>query len=154
MKSMLPRTHSYPPAVDRNGMKSFQKMQQKMLMNSFRFATIGAGVAAMVKGLDGVAVFTYGSAIGLTNQWLLQSEVENIGSIKNILQVLNNTATRLALSVSILYITYLLLGEHIETWQVGGAYTGFLMNKLGMIHGYLTEELGPEHIQDDDRGLD
>lgn len=99
-------------------------------------------------------MFLYGSALGIANTWLLQSEVENVGSIKNVIQILNNMSTRLVLTVATLYITYLLLGEHVETWQAGGAFTGFLMGKLGLVHGYLSEELGPVEIQDDERGAD
>lgn len=141
-------------SADRNGMQSLRKMQKKMLINTVRFAVAGAGVAAVVKGVDGVVAFTYGSTLGLANQWLLQTEIENIGSIRNVIQIANNTAVRLLISVLILYITYKLMGEHVEAWQVGGVYTGFLMNKLGMVHGYLSEELGPEHIRDDERGAD
>lgn len=140
--------------ADRNGMQSFRNMKKKMLVNSLQFAAVGSGVAGVMKGLPGVEVFAYGVAIGIANQWLLQSEVENVGSIRNVVMLLNNMTTRLALTVATLYITYVLLGEHVESWQAGGAFTGFLMSKLGMVHGYLTIELGPSTIQDDERGMD
>lgn len=141
-------------SADRNGMQSFRKMKHTMVMNSLQFAAVGSGVAAVLKGVPGVEAFAYGVALGITNQWMLQSEVENVGSIQNVVMLLNNMTTRLLLSVAILYITYVLMGEHVESWQAGGAFTGFLMSKLGMIHGYLNVELGPPEIQDDERGMD
>lgn len=141
-------------SADRNGMQSFRGMKKAMLVKSIEFSLIGSGVAAVVKGVPGIEAFVYGSALGIANQWLLQSEVEQVGSIKNIVQLMNNMTTRMALTVATLYMTYLLLGEHVEAWQAGGAFTGFLMSKLGLIHGYLHEELGPAEIQDDDRGTD
>lgn len=141
-------------SADRNGMQSYRLLRKKMIETSCQFACVGSCIAFAVKGVSGMEAFVYGSTIGLANQWLMQSEVENIGSLRNVLQLLNNQLTRLALSVAILYITYTILDEHVEKWQVGGAFTGFLMSRLGMVHEYLHAEIGPEQIQDDDRGAD
>lgn len=151
MRALVSKVYA---TTDRNGMQSFRNMKKTMLVNSLQFATVGSGVAAVLKGAPGVEAFAYGVALGIANQWLLQSEVETVGSIRNVVMLLNNMTTRLALSVAILYITYVVMGEHVESWQAGGAFTGFLMSKLGMIHGYLNEELGPPTIQDDERGMD
>lgn len=135
-------------------MQSFRRMKTVVLRKSLEFSVVGAGVAAIVKGAPGVEVFAYGSALGMANQWLLQAEVEKIGSIKNVVQVLNNMTTRMLFTIAILYITYTLMGEHVESWQACGAFTGFLMSKLGLIQGYLHADIGPEQVQDDSRGFD
>lgn len=129
-------------------------MKRKMLTNTLKYAAVGTMVASILKGVDGAEVFMYGSALGIANQWMLQTEVESIGSIRNIYQTLNNTLLRMFVTAAVIYITLAISKDHVETWQVGGAFTGFLMNKLGIIDGYLNEEIGPERIQDTERGDD
>lgn len=142
------------PNYDRNGMQSFRNMKRKMLLNTTKYLAIGTCVASILKGVEGAEVFLYGGALGIINQWLMQNEVESIGSIRSVYQLLNNTILRMFLTAAIIYVTFILSHQNVETWELGGAFTGFLMNKVGMIDGYITEEIGPDTIQDRDRGLD
>jgi ATP synthase protein I len=121
---MFRKVHPPRPDVVQEGMDEYDRVKRRIMYNVLGLGMIGTGIAAHTGGEEMAMAYALGGSTGLLYQYLLQYELDRMGTKQN---AFINPATRLMLLA-------LVLGGSASwaSFDLLPMFLGFWMNKAAL----------------------